>query len=311
METPIPIRRSGDRAARDDPLPGQPPYVGRFAPSPTGLLHLGSLTTAVASYLHALKARGEWLVRIDDIDPPREVEGAADAILRTLEALELHWDRPVLYQSTRLKAYREVAESLLDSARAFYCECSRKDVLEATGGDARYPGTCRSAGLAGPAAIRVRVDGTETVFKDRLQGAVFRLIEQTDGDYVIYRRDDLPAYHLASVLDDADLGVTDVVRGIDLIGCTSIHVHLQNCLGLPEPRYWHLPVVVNADGTKLSKQTGAAEIEAAAAPGYAATALELLGLEVPPSLAGANPGELWTWAAAHWDIAALGGRSRY
>jgi glutamyl-Q tRNA(Asp) synthetase len=288
------------------PAPG---YVGRFAPSPTGALHLGSLTTAVASYLHAHQAGGEWLVRIDDIDPPREMPGAADAILRTLEALELRWDGSVLYQSTRLDVYRDEAERLIAAGRAFHCSCSRKDVLEATGGEPRYPGTCRLKTLAdhtGPLAVRARVDAGETVFADRLQGIQRTRLTDTLGDYVIHRRDGLPAYHLANVLDDAALGITDVVRGVDLLESTGAHVHLAARLDLPdEIRYWHLPVIVNAQGQKLSKQTGARGIEAREAAAHAEPVLERLGIAIAPELRGGPPGELWAFALEQWEIGRL------
>jgi glutamyl-Q tRNA(Asp) synthetase len=283
-------------------------YVGRFAPSPTGPLHIGSLVTAVASYLHARQARGEWLVRIEDIDPPREVPGAADSILSTLEALELEWDRPVLYQSSRLAAYRSTADGLLASHRAFRCRCSRSEIRASNEGEsARYPGTCRERQLPrGDAAIRARVDPGAVPFTDGLQGAIETDLDATSGDYVIVRRDGLPAYHLAVVLDDAEQGVTTIVRGVDLLESTAAHVHLQAVLGLATPRYYHLPVVVNEQRQKLSKQTGAQPI-AAGEPGVAARVLELLGLDVPAELTAERPSVLWQWAMTRWRIDSLRG----
>lgn len=282
--------------------------MGRFAPSPTGPLHIGSLTTAVASYLHARQAGGEWLVRIEDIDPPREVPGAADSILRVLEALDLEWDRPVLYQSTRMPAYEAAAADLVTRGLAFACSCSRRDVREASGSGSRYPGTCRNGpARPGPTAVRVRVDGSRVAFLDGLRGRIERDIETNEGDYVIRRRDGLPAYHLAAVLDDAYQGVTHVVRGVDLLDSTGVHLHLQGLLGLPTPAYWHLPVVTNAAGQKLSKQTGACGITPEEAAGRAPEALRLLGLEPPRTLCGAEPRELWNWARAHWHIDDLAG----
>jgi glutamyl-Q tRNA(Asp) synthetase len=284
-------------------------YVGRFAPSPTGPLHLGSLVTAVASFLHARQSRGEWLVRIEDIDPPREVPGAADGILRTLEAFELEWDRSVLYQSTRRAAYEAVADGLIANGRAFRCRCSRSE-LRATGdGEVRrYPGTCRDRHVgAGDAAVRVRVAAGEVTFDDGLQGTVRTDLAGTLGDYVVFRRDGLPAYHLAVVLDDAEQGVTTIVRGIDLLDSTAAHVHLQGVLGLGQPRYFHLPVVANERGQKLSKQTGAPTVGAYDAV-TAATVLRLLGLVVPPALTRERPRVFWQWALEHWDIAALRGQ---
>jgi glutamyl-Q tRNA(Asp) synthetase len=283
-------------------------YVGRFAPSPTGPLHLGSLATAVASYLHARQARGRWLVRIEDIDPPREVPGAAAQILRTLEAFELEWDGPVLYQSSRRAAYDAAANQLVDAGRAFRCRCSRSEIRAANDGEpGRYPGTCRDRQLApGDAAVRVRVDPGRLLFNDGLQGAVETELAASLGDYVVVRRDGLPAYHLAVVVDDAEQGVTTVVRGVDLLDSTAAHVHLQGALGLMTPQYYHVPVVVNEHGQKLSKQTGAAAIDVHA--GAAAAVLVLLGLAVPTALARERPGVLWRWAVERWSVESLRGR---
>ena len=284
-------------------------YVGRFAPSPTGPLHLGSLATAVASYVHARQARGEWLVRIEDIDPPREVPGAADSILRSLESLELEWDRPVLYQSSRHEAYRAAADRLLAQGRAFRCRCSRSEIRSgAEGPSARYPGTCRERSLPSQnTAIRARVEPGPVSVADHLQGTLEIDLGATSGDYVIVRRDGLPAYHLAVVLDDAEQGVTTIVRGVDLLDATAAHVHLQSALGLAEPLYYHLPVVVNAQGQKLSKQTGAEPV-AADEPGVAARVLELLGLAVPCELKAERPSVIWQWALTRWSIDSLRGR---
>jgi len=283
-------------------------YVGRFAPSPTGPLHLGSLTTAVASYLHARRAGGQWLVRIEDIDPPREVPGAAADILRTLEAFELEWDGTVIYQSTRLAAYRDAAQSLLGAGLAFRCRCSRSEIRAGNEGQpGRYPGTCRDRQLpAGDAAVRVRVESGIVTLADELQGPTDTDLAATTGDYVIVRRDDLPAYHLAVVVDDAAQRVTDVVRGIDLLESTPVHGHLQRVLKLPTPRYCHLPVIANAQGQKLSKQTGASAVTARE-PGVAAELLRLLGLTVPNELTLQRPRALWQWAIEHWDPARLRG----
>lgn len=282
------------------------PYVGRFAPSPTGPLHLGSLTTAVASYLHARQAGGEWLVRVEDIDPLRESPGAAADILRTLDAFGLHWDRDVLYQSTRFAEYRAAAQALLERGVAFRCSCSRKDVVESTGGGRRYPGICRSRTThVGATAIRVLVDSGIVGFRDGLQGRVEADLSVAEGDYVVYRRDDLPAYHLAGVLDDHWQGVGTIVRGADLLTATLVHSHLRPLLGLPEPRYFHLPVVADRRGVKLSKQTGAAPVGAVYSAEVAVRALELLGLEVPDEARGAQGAELWAWALDHWRIEEL------
>ncbi len=282
-------------------------YVGRFAPSPTGPLHLGSIVTAIASFLHARQTGGEWLVRIEDIDPPREVRGAADDILRTLESFGLDWDRSVLYQSSRQDAYRETAEQLLAAGRAFRCACSRSTVRAANDAiSGRYPGTCRDKRRTGPdTAIRVRVAESSTIrFVDGLQGAQATRLDATTGDYIVLRRDGLPAYHLAVVLDDAAQGVTTIVRGVDLLDSTAAHVHLQGVLGVPTPAYWHLPIVVNERGQKLAKQTGAAPVSAGE-PGVAVRVLELLGLTVPTELRAEPPRSLWQWATTRWRIESL------
>jgi glutamyl-Q tRNA(Asp) synthetase len=284
-------------------------YVGRFAPSPTGPLHLGSLVTAVASYLHARQAHGEWLVRIEDVDPPREVPGAADGIQRTLEAFGLEWDRTVSYQSSRLESYRTAAEELLERGLAFRCRCTRSELRAShDGAPVAYPGTCRELGVPpGDAALRARVESGIVSIVDGLQGTLQTDLGATSGDYVIVRRDGLPAYHLAVVLDDAVQGVTTIVRGVDLLESTAAHVHLQGLLGLPQPRYYHLPVVVNDAGQKLSKQTGAEPIDVAD-PRLPARVLALLGVAVPRELMLERPGLLWRWAIERWPIDALRGR---
>lgn len=283
-------------------------YVGRFAPSPTGPLHLGSLVMAVASYLHARRAHGQWLVRIEDIDPPREVRGAADDILRTLQAFELEWDGEVVFQSTRLAAYREAAQSLLSAGFAFHCRCSRSEIRAGNDGQpGRYPGTCRDRQLpAGDAAVRMRVEPGTITLTDELQGPSETDLAATTGDYVVVRRDELPAYHLAVVVDDAAQGVTDVVRGVDLLDSTPVHCHLQRTLKLRTPRYCHLPVLVNGHGQKLSKQTGAGAVTAHQ-PGVAADVLRLLGLAAPNELTRERPRVLWQWAIERWDPAHLRG----
>lgn len=279
-------------------------YIGRFAPSPTGPLHIGSLLTAVASFLHARQAGGEWLVRIEDIDPPREVPGAATTILKTLEQLGLTWDRHVLYQSTRFDAYRSIAERLLADSLSYRCSCTRAELGQLTKSlqsPAPYPGLCRDKRAHVRAtAVRVRADCPPIRFTDGLQGDLEYAIKSTSGDYVIFRRDGLPAYHLAVVLDDAGQGVSHVVRGADLLDSTPVHIHLQRTLGLLTPDYMHLPIVVNAAGQKLSKRTGATAVDPGAT-GLVQTVLDYLGLNVPNELRGASPRDIWPWAIAHWD----------
>jgi glutamyl-Q tRNA(Asp) synthetase len=263
----------------------------------------------VASYLHARQAAGEWLVRIEDIDPPREVPGAADLILRTLEAFDLDWDRRVLYQSSRVAAYAEAAQRLLDGGAAYRCRCSRSEIRAGNDGQlGRYPGTCRDQRIPpGDCAIRVRVEPESLAVVDGLHGRSETNVSATTGDYVVVRRDGLPAYHLAVVLDDVFQGITTVVRGVDLLESTPTHIHLQRRLGVPTPSYYHVPVVVDALGQKLSKQTGATAVTAPDS-GIAARVLGLLGLAVPPELTGARPRVLWSWALERWSIGALRGR---
>jgi glutamyl-Q tRNA(Asp) synthetase len=286
-------------------------YVGRFAPSPTGPLHIGSLATAVASFLHARQSAGSWLVRIEDIDPPREVRGAADDILRTLEAYELFWDGPAIFQSARRAAYDDACAHLLSAGLAFRCSCTRSELrADGDGPAGPYPGTCRERTSHSQAtAVRVRVaDRCVVRFVDGLQGAIETELDNVTGDYVIWRRDGLPAYHLAVVVDDADKRVSTVVRGVDLLDSTAVHLHLQAALGLPSPAYVHLPVVVNAEGHKLSKQTGAVPISRSNPSATAATVLELLGARIPTELRGAPPHDLWAWAIENWRSEELRGR---
>jgi glutamyl-Q tRNA(Asp) synthetase len=237
-------------------------YVGRFAPSPSGPLHFGSLVAALASYMEAKSVGGKWRVRIEDLDGPREQPGAADEILRALDRLSLHWDGSVLYQSRRLERYRAVLDDLQRRGFAYLCACTRRELEDsalAIDGARIYPGTCRAGLPAGrPArAVRLRTHDAPIAFKDRVQGWVEQRVEREVGDFVLLRADGLFAYQLAVVVDDLDQGVTDVVRGADLLDSTARQIHLQRLLSARTPGYAHVPVAVNALGEKLSKQTGA------------------------------------------------------
>lgn len=283
------------------------PYRGRFAPSPTGPLHFGSLVAALGSCLDARSQGGEWLLRMEDIDVPRIVPGAADAILRTLEAFGFEWDGEVLWQSCRLDAYAAALEALKERGLSYACGCSRREIADsarnaAIDGGLAYPGTCRG-GLApgrSPRAWRLRVGGGETAFVDRLQGRVVQHLECDVGDFVLLRADGLFAYQLAVVVDDAWQGITDVVRGADLMASTPRQIRLQHCLGLPMPRYAHLPVVTNAAGEKLSKQTLAPAVDVAGRE--LVRALAFLGQAPPAELGAAGCREVWGWALANWDF---------
>jgi glutamyl-Q tRNA(Asp) synthetase len=243
-------------------------YVGRFAPSPTGPLHFGSLVAALASYMEARAARGKWLLRMEDLDGPREQPGAADQILRALERLGFEWDGPVLRQSARQERYRAVLEDLARRGFTYPCGCSRKELEDsvlAIDGARVYPGTCRHGLVPGrqARAVRLRTHAAPIAFADRIQGEIEQRVEREVGDFVVQRADGTVAYQLAVVVDDFDQGVTDVVRGADLLDSTARQIHLQRILGAPQPRYAHVPVAVNAAGEKLSKQTGAAPLDLA------------------------------------------------
>jgi len=256
-------------------------YVGRFAPSPTGPLHFGSLVAALASWLDARAARGRWLVRIEDLDAPRAQPGAADEILLALERLGLGWDEPVAYQSQRAALYREALEKL--KKHTYWCGCTRREIADsclglAADGAQIYPRTCRGGLPPGkaPRALRIRASGN-VEFEDRLQGKQTQLLERDVGDFVLYRADGQFAYQLAVVVDDAAQGITDVVRGADLLDSTARQIHLQRLLAYPMPRYLHLPAAVNAAGEKLSKQTGAAPIDVTRREDELRRALAFLG----------------------------------
>lgn len=280
-------------------------YRGRFAPSPTGPLHFGSLIAAVGSFLQARRCGGVWHVRIEDLDPPREVPGAADSILRTLEALGLQWDGEIVYQSRRSAAYRAALDALKRSGLAYPCTCTRREVADSglAGIDGPiYPGTCRGGIAAGRTAIawRVRTDDAPIVFSDRWQGRIERRLDRHSGDFVVRRADGFFAYQLAVVVDDAAWGITEVVRGTDLLESTARQIYLQHLLGLATPAYAHLPVVVNARGEKLSKQTGAPAVDTTDPVRLCHRVLTSLGQAPPAEALEGELADLWRWAIAHW-----------
>jgi glutamyl-Q tRNA(Asp) synthetase len=282
--------------------------LGRFAPSPTGPLHAGSLLAAVGSYLDARASGASWLVRIEDLDTPRVVPGCADEQLRTLEAFGFEWDGEVLHQSTRREAYRAAIAELDAAGRVFRCSCSRKDLVGDEHDSHRYPGTCR-AGPAKPGAValRFRVSDGPIHFEDGFLGK-----RQFDlrhlGDFVIERRDGLATYQLAVAVDDAFQNVTRVVRGADLEASTPWQIDLQRALGLSTPSYAHLPLLLEPDGRKLSKSRHAVPIDPASAPNALVSTLTLLSQAPPPDLAAGSVAEVWKWAFANWDPQALVGR---
>lgn len=277
-------------------------YRGRFAPTPSGPLHFGSLVAALGSYLDALSQDGDWLLRIEDVDTPRVVPGAADAILRALEAHGFAWQGAVMYQSQRGEAYRAALEALRRLGSIYACACSRKQLVEHArrGIDGPvYPGTCRALGLTERgAALRFRVPATRLAFLDRQQGRVACDLQREGGDFVLRRADGVFAYHLAVVVDDAEQGINAVVRGADLLASTPRHLALQAALGYLTPSYRHLPVVLDARGDKLSKQTLAMAIDAQRPLAGLCAAAAFLGLDTrqaPDDLPG-----FWAWARAAW-----------
>lgn len=291
-----------------------PGYRGRFAPSPTGPLHFGSLVAAVGSYLQARAAGGEWLVRVEDIDPPRESPGAADSILASLETFGLEWDGPVLFQSTRLAAYEAALEALLVAGLAYPCSCSRKDIERHNRQhpDARagiYPGLCREDVQQpdDPTSVRLRTTASPVGFVDQIQGSYVQRLSRDVGDFILRRRDGLIAYQLAVVIDDAAQGITEVVRGCDLLDNTPRQIHLQQAMGLPTPRYAHLPIAINHQGEKLSKQTGATGLNPGQSGPILFETLRFLGMDPDAAMQHAPVADQLAWARTAWDPASLSG----
>lgn len=287
-------------------------YRGRFAPSPTGPLHFGSLTAAIGSYLEAKHHNGKWLLRMEDLDTPRTVAGAADDILRTLEIFGLLWDEAVLYQSRRTPAYEAALRELQRSAAAYPCACTRREIADSAlhGIDGQiYPGTCRNGIAAGRTGRtwRVRTDDQPVAFDDELQGHVTQRLASEIGDFVVQRADGLFAYQLAVVVDDAFQRITHVVRGADLLASTPRQIHLQRLLGLPTPHYMHLPIAVNAAGEKLSKQTLAAAVDSSRPATALWHALSFLQQQPPQELQQNNLETLWQWACQNWRSEKLRG----
>ena len=274
--------------------------IGRFAPSPTGDLHFGSLLAAVASYLQAKSCGGQWLVRIEDIDPPREVSGSAAGILQDLERFGMHPDREVLYQSTRTGAYEFAINKLLDSGIAYLCGCSRSEI-PASG---IYPGTCRYGLPPGKTArsVRLRVSDKIIRFNDAIQGLVAENLAETVGDFVIKRADGVAAYQLAVVVDDAFQGITEVVRGADLLDSTARQVYLQQLMGFKTPLYAHHPVITDAKGRKLGKRYGSDPITSLSPLQVLRRALVALA-QPCPALAGMD--EVWHWALRNWQLSRI------
>ena len=286
------------------------PLRGRFAPSPTGLLHFGSLIAAIGSYFECKTRQGQWLLRIEDLDRYRTVPGAADRIMRTLETFGLYWDGPVLYQSQRTAVYQVAFNTLDDAGLLYPCSCSRREIaLEARTGieGPVYPGYCRTDRRhpERTPAWRLRTDSRTICFNDRIQGDTQQNVGTGIGDFIVRRADGLFAYQLAVVVDDAAQGITDIVRGADLLGSTPRQILLQQFLQLPTPHYAHLPLAVDGQGRKLSKQFASAPVDPdRPAPAFW-QALRFLGQRPPPDLESGPIQALHQWTLAHWSTARI------
>lgn len=280
-------------------------YVGRFAPSPTGPLHFGSLLAALASYLDAKHQQGLWYLRIENLDRPREMPGAADVILRTLERFGLLWDGSVLYQSERETHYRDLLQQLLESDLAYRCNCSRT-ALKQRNALHPYDRYClvNPPKDALPFAIRAKFSAPRSTFMDRIQGPQTATSAEL-GDFVIFRKDQLFAYQLAVVVDDAAQGINHVVRGADLLSETFAQIQLHHYCNLPLPRYAHIPLAMGTDGQKLSKQNLAPSIEQAPVVETLIHALRFLGQALPENIAEHDLNSLLNWAIQHWSLAAI------
>jgi glutamyl-Q tRNA(Asp) synthetase len=304
-------------ASAQNPTPSKPQLTsrGRFAPSPTGPLHFGSLVAAVGSHLQTKSSRGEWLIRIEDLDTPRTQPGAADAILRTLEICGFEWDGAVVYQSARRALYENALALLRARALAYDCSCSRAEIQALVSADSledgelHYPGICRDRPRHPDRqmAARFRVPEHSIEFTDRLQGKVCLDLTDSIGDFVIKRRDGLFAYQLAVVIDDHEQGITEIVRGADLLYNTPRQIALQDALGFRTPTYAHLPVATDECGRKLSKSTAALEVDLDRPAAVLLAVFAFLNQSPPAELRATSVGEVWAWAKSHWNIDALTG----
>ncbi len=283
-------------------------YRGRFAPSTTGPLHFGSLVSAMVSYLDARAAKGEWIVRIEDLDVPRLIKGADTWILNTLEAYGFEWHGPVVYQSQRIQHYSNALAQLSQQDLFYYCQCSRKQIARHARPGAFgyiYPGNCRNKQIDSPvkaASTRLKTDDLNICFTDRFYGNQQQNLLAETGDFIIRRADGLIAYQLAVVVDDADQGITHIVRGSDLIESTARQIYLQQCLHYPTPDYMHHPVVADRQMEKLSKQTGASALPTTGQCQILYRALTFLGQKPPDELKSVTVDAFWHWAIEHWNV---------
>ena len=277
------------------------PYIGRFAPSPTGPLHLGSLYTALASFLQARSQQGLWLLRIDDLDTPRNIKGSADSILKTLDAFGLHWDGSVVYQSQTLDVYHEILDQLVKDKLIYPCTCSRKTLTDI------YSGVCRDKQTLpnSPYSLRIKTDNRIISFEDELQGLISHNLAEQHGDFILKRKDQIIAYQFAVVIDDDRQQINHVVRGFDLLDSTPRQIYLQQILGLVTPDYMHVPVIIDEQGYKLSKQTRATAVDLKKPHAVIFELLALLKQNPPSELQHAPSTELLNWAVEHWNPALL------
>ena len=283
------------------------PIIGRFAPTPSGPLHFGSLVSALASYCQAKSQQGQWLMRIEDVDTPRVVDGSARQILNHLEDFGFEWDGEIIYQSDQFERYETAVRQLLEQGNAYFCQCSRRGLRQAKARSGPlgliYPGTCRTSQLDKQNhSIRINTESTgETGYTDRLFGQVKINVSDQIGDFVIRRADSIYAYHLAVVMDDELQGVNQVVRGADLLEATCVHLYLQHLLGFKPPDYLHVPLVRNDNGDKLSKQTGATALDTSQAATLLVDALRVLGQPIERGLDRATAREVIEQAVRSWD----------
>jgi glutamyl-Q tRNA(Asp) synthetase len=282
-------------------VPDKQPYISRFAPSPTGSLHYGSLYTALASFLQARSQQGLWLLRIDDLDIPRNIKGSADNILKTLDVFGLHWDNSVFYQSQSLETYHEILEKLLKEKLIYPCTCTRKTLTDI------YSGVCRDKQipLDSPYSLRIKTDNRIISFTDELQGLIAQNLAEHHGDFILKRKDQIIAYQFAVVIDDNRQRINHVVRGYDLLDSTPRQIYLQQILGLVTPDYMHVPVIVDEQGYKLSKQTRATAVDLKKPNVVIFDLLTLLKQNPPSELRQASSTELLSWAIQHWNLGLL------
>lgn len=284
-------------------------YIGRFAPSPTGPLHFGSLIAAVASYCDARKNNGKWLLRMEDLDKPREVKGAANTIMQQLESFGFEWDSPVVFQSQRNQFYEEAFSSLKAKQFVYPCTCTRKEIADSSTHigieGVLYPKTCLQQPIKSDFAIawRIKTDEIKISFNDEIQGKTSQTLNTDIGDFILKRSDGIFAYQLAVVVDDALQGITHIVRGADLLDSTPRQIYLQHLLNYITPQYAHIPVACNAAGEKLSKQTLATALDTSNISFNLLQALDFLGQTPPAALLTENINTIWQWAFTNWELA--------